>query len=224
MGILTNCPGCGRKLNVPEDARGRQIRCPACGRVFALPVESAQAPGQGPAQTAQVPSPTPEAAYGNEIYGADFDLQGVEPSLRARWMSWQPKSFSTGVAILLDIVTLGFFGLVYYGLKFGKLPKASHRDFGAGKAIGFMFIPYFNFYWIFRFWLGLCDRINLQLRLRGQEELLVPRGLALIWCVLFVCWPLCVTWVAAAVCRLILVAKIQKALNTLAAQESPRAA
>jgi hypothetical protein len=42
-----------------------------------------------------------------------------------------------------------------------------HDDFKARRAIGFMFIPFFNVYWQFRFWLRLVDRVNLQLRLRG---------------------------------------------------------
>ena len=68
---------------------------------------------------------------------------------------------------MLSIITLGIFGLVYMGLKHGQLPKVKSNDPGAGKAIGFWFIPFFHYYWIFVFWLRLVDRINFQYRLRG---------------------------------------------------------
>ena len=52
------------------------------------------------------------------------------------------------------------------------------NDFSAGKAIGFLFIPFFNFYWEFRFWIRLVDRINFQFKLRNQPMPL-SRGLTL---------------------------------------------
>ena len=41
-----------------------------------------------------------------------------------------------------------------------------------------MFIPFFNWYWQFRFALGMTDRLNFQFRLRGERPP-VSRGLAL---------------------------------------------
>ncbi|MDD5591620.1 MAG: hypothetical protein PHY18_06845, partial [Dehalococcoidales bacterium] len=51
-------------------------------------------------------------------------------------------------------------------------------DFGAGRAIGFWFIPGFNLYWVFRFCLRLVDRVNFQLRLRGLKTT-IGRGFVL---------------------------------------------
>jgi mannose/fructose/N-acetylgalactosamine-specific phosphotransferase system component IIC len=88
------------------------------------------------------------------------------------------REFPTGVAVLLHFLTLGFFTTIYHGLKHSQLPMAAHDDFRAGKAIGFLFIPFFNIYWVFVFWLRLADRINLQFRLRGLPDA-VSRGLVL---------------------------------------------
>jgi DNA-directed RNA polymerase subunit RPC12/RpoP len=35
MGLT--CPGCGKKLNVPESAAGKKVRCPGCKTVVAVP-------------------------------------------------------------------------------------------------------------------------------------------------------------------------------------------
>ncbi len=37
MPILVDCPGCHRKLRIPESASGRRGRCPQCGSPFVVP-------------------------------------------------------------------------------------------------------------------------------------------------------------------------------------------
>jgi len=198
--MVVNCLGCGIALNVPDEAKGRQVRCTGCGHVFMVPVDGAVPADAAPFPQPAAPFPQPQfgpaafqgapgayqPSYGDEVYQDNFNLQNVHPNTRAYWCSWRPETFSTAGAILLDIFTCSLFGLIYYGLKFSELPKASRNDFTAGKAIGFMFIPIFNLYWMFRFWLGLCDRINLQIRLRGRTDLLLSRALAKTVCILSV--------------------------------------
>jgi uncharacterized protein DUF4339 len=123
-------------------------------------------------------------------------------------------NFSTGVAILLHFVTFGIFTFIFCGLKFDKLPKLHHDDFGAGKAIGFMFIPIFNLYWLFMFWRSLAKRINLQFKLRNRPDA-VSLGLATTVCILTL-----IPYVGMAVNFLILkpilFSQIQNASNELA--------
>ena len=232
--MVVNCPGCGIALNVPDEAKGRQVRCTGCGHVFAVPVDgAAPANAAAPQPAAPFPQyqPGPPAfqgatgayqpEYGDEVYQEGFNLQSVNPTLRAYWGSWRPESFSTSGAVLLDIFTCGIFGLIYYGLKFGELPKASRNDFGAGKAIGFSFIPYFNFYWIFRFWYGLCDRINMQIRLRGRNDMLLSRSMVTAICVMQVCSAIpyvnLLVLIPYMIVREIFVGRMQNAINTMAA-------
>jgi hypothetical protein len=91
--------------------------------------------------------------------------------------------FEPAVVIILHFVTFGLFTFIWFGLKHGQLPVVAQDDPSAGKAIGFMFIPFFNiFYWNFIFWMRLCDRINLQLALRGLPPK-APKGLAQATCI-----------------------------------------
>ena len=54
-----------------------------------------------------------------------------------------------------------------------------------GKAIGYMFIPFFDFYWIFQVYFGLCQDTNRYiLRHQVQSETLSP-GVALAYPILF---------------------------------------
>jgi hypothetical protein len=84
--------------------------------------------------------------------------------------------FPVWATALLHLVTFGLFPLIHFGMQHDKLPRAMANDPTSGKAIGFTFIPYFNLYWVFFNSMRLCDRLNLQLRLRGMEAD-APRGL-----------------------------------------------
>jgi len=123
-------------------------------------------------------------------------------------------TFSTGVGILLHFLTLGIFTTIYCGLKHSKLPKVKSDDFSGGKAIGFLFIPFFNFYWLFVFWRRLAMRINLQFRLRNEQPP-VSLGLATTVCILTF-----VPYLGGAINYLILMpilfSQIQSASNKLA--------
>lgn len=125
------------------------------------------------------------------------------------------EAFPVWAALLLHFVTFGLFSLVHFSGFHGRLPKAEHDDPSVGKAIGFSFIPYFNFYWFFFNPLRLADRLNLQFRLRGLPDA-IPRGLMIAAGVftaipyinmtlgLFLVWPIAVIY-------------FQRAANALAA-------
>jgi hypothetical protein len=107
------------------------------------------------------------------------------------------QSFDVGVAILLHFVTLGIFSFFHFNLMHGNLPKLRPDDPSAGKAIGFMFIPFFNLYWVFFSYTRLCLRIDEQRVQRGLPPSNL-QGLAIAMCVtmiipyvnLFICWPI----------------------------------
>ena len=103
----------------------------------------------------------------------------MDPQVQASFIPKRPLDSS------VRRPSFGLFTLIYQGLKFSKLPLVKPNDFRSGKAIGFMFIPFYNWYWVFRFVLSLTDRLNFQLRLRGEQPL-VSRGLALTSCILWV--------------------------------------
>ena len=106
----------------------------------------------------------------------------------------QLSTFPVAVVILLHYVTIGIFTTIWLNLMHGKMPKIRHDDPSAGKAIGFLFIPFFNIYWVFFTYCRLCDRINEQRTMRGLPAS-VPKGMAIAMCILMLipcvgilCW------------------------------------
>jgi hypothetical protein len=78
------------------------------------------------------------------------------------------ERFPVWLAALLHVLTFGLFSVIYYAVQGGRLPTIETGDPGAHKGVGFFLIPYFNLYWLFAFPTRLADRLNLQLRLRGE--------------------------------------------------------
>jgi hypothetical protein len=112
--------------------------------------------------------------YAPDVYRTD--PRYISPAQRAALSYHELQSFPIWATGLLSVLTLGLFPLIHFGLMHDKLPKASDSDPSSGKAIGFTFIPYYNFYWIFFNSMRLADRLNLQFKLRGMKEE-VPKGL-----------------------------------------------
>ncbi len=143
------------------------IRCDS-GRVVqcsALPfVASAAQPGEG-----APPAPYPLPSY---IVSAD------SPQARMHELG----RFSVAAVVVLSIVTLGIFNLIYFGLMHDKMAKLRYNDPSAGKAIGYMLIPFFSLYWMFFIYIRLCDRIAEQRVFRGLPPRNL-RGLAIAACV-----------------------------------------
>ena len=180
MPIVFRCP-CGKKLSAQDQHAGQQTQCPACGQMMIIPGQEAPAvPGQAPQPVAPVP-------------GGDY---GMAPAPTAPPASpWQApgqadhqaqhtfSSFPTAVVVLLHFLTLGIFTTIWLGLLHGKMPLNRHDDPSAGKAIGFLFIPIYNFYWVFFTYHRLCVRLNEQLEL-GRHADEVPKGLAITMCIL----------------------------------------
>lgn len=164
--------------------------------------------------SASVPVPTGVTApvvAGPDPYAETTDLSQVLTADQVEQLKQnQLSSFNPVLAVILSIFTIGIFAAIYYGLKHGKLPRVKDNDPSAGKAIGFMFIPYFNIYWAFVVWPRLVDRINLQFRLRGRQSPL-SRGF-------------CIATVALMfigigyLLALVLIYQSQKAINELAAE------
>jgi len=129
--------------------------------------------------------------------------------------------FSVGAVILLHFVTFGIFPFIWFGLMQDKMPRLRHDDPSAGKHIGFMFIPFFNLYWMFFAYLRLCDRIAEQRQLRGMDPASL-KGLAIGACVVMlipyvnflvgiVLWPIFIGMLQSRVNELVDVTRQQAA-------------
>lgn len=106
----------------------------------------------------------------NNIYKKDFDIKNLSKAdLDKITKHWLDKKFSAGLAVFLNIITFSMFGFLYYWIKHDYLPIIKSNDFWASRAVWFMFIPFFNIYWQFIFWLKLVNRLNLQYKLRNKN-------------------------------------------------------
>lgn len=134
---------------------------------------------------------------------------------RARLAQHTLRPFSPVAAVILNFITFGLFGFFYYSAKHDRMPVAATNDPSAGKAIGFQFIPYFNLYWMFFNNRRLCDRLDLQLRLRGLPNA-APKGLATAACILTL-----IPYIGWAIAWLflwpIVTARLQSTINRVAA-------
>lgn len=110
-----------------------------------------------------------------DIYRTDPST--LSPEERAAYSQHSfDTTFAVAAAIVLSIITANIFFVINYSLKHGKLPKIARNDPSAGAALGLLFVPLFNLYWVFFMWTRLVDRINYQFVLRGHSA---PIGKAL---------------------------------------------
>jgi hypothetical protein len=146
------------------------------------------------------------------IYSESFDVSKIKSSDKKGLMRINVKNFPVAAVVLLHLFTFGIFSFFYYGVAHSHFPKIKSDDFSAGRAIGFSFIPFFNLYWTFIFWLSLVDKINLQLRLRNirynvsKGLILTDRILSVIPYInilaIFVFSPICVGFIQSGLNKL----------------------
>jgi len=161
----------------------------------------------------------PSRARRRAIYDPRFDLSDLAPEQKDAFMQHRiDYAFSVDALLLLHFVTLGLFSLIYFGLMHSRLPMIKYDDFRAKRAIGFSFIPFFNLYWIFRFWLRLVDRLGLQTRFRGFR-LAIPESLMRATIIVSL---IPVAWFAALIMYPVCIAQIQSSCNELVPEESGR--
>jgi predicted Zn finger-like uncharacterized protein len=122
MSTIVDCPSCNRKLRVPDELLGQQVKCPTCSTTFAAAreiVEPAAPPTPTPTEPTPGPAPENEPRYELDtpprrppVEEEDEDIQDFEerrPRRRRRRLDYQPHR---GVLILV----LGILGLTVCGL------------------------------------------------------------------------------------------------------------
>ena len=106
-------------------------------------------------------------------------------------LSWQSAS-----AFLVPAIVLMVLGILFYAYsiaissillyKAWSIIQPSHPRTTAGKAVGFMFIPFFNLYWVFEAVLGYAKDYNASVSKSGVTGFRLNEGLFLTLCILFI--------------------------------------
>ena len=188
MAITVKCPGCGKTARMRDQVAGKRVQCVECKYVFRIPATGATAAAK-PSRSTRRPTGKRRGAR----------VAARRPAMASVSNEHRLQSYSVAVVVVLHYVTMGFFTTIWLNLMHGRMPKVRPNDPSAGKAIGFLLIPFFNIYWFLFIHLRLCDRINEQRKLRDLEPN-VPRvlaialwasgllGMALVFCLPFLPW------------------------------------
>jgi hypothetical protein len=83
---------------------------------------------------------------------------------------------------LLSVITIGYYCTFWLNHWHGVMPQRRASDPSTGKAIGFLFIPVFNLYWLFESLLRLCTRLDEELDDAGLPDR-VPKELVRWFCI-----------------------------------------
>ncbi len=154
-----------------------------------------QFPAQPIAGIAYQPPPIPAAP----------PLQGGPVSVFPRgpiggpMFPYQPGTFGTlylwwAILAGLGLIPVLGFPMLIAGIVLGCIMlyrfwnqiQDGHQRTSPGKAIGFLFIPFFNLYWVFVAVQGLSMDLNAYLRRYGVNVPAVSETLALTYCILFI--------------------------------------
>ena len=145
------CPYCGAALD------GGARLCRICGRLIAptAPTTPTTPTTAGQSPPGERPVYPPGTSFRSDPYSPFFDLSSVPPETLAAWRQHRfQATFSVLLLILVHFLTFGLASPFLLARKYAFLPTIRPDDFSMLKAAGFLFIPFFAFYWVF----VLCRR------------------------------------------------------------------
>lgn len=151
------------------------IRCEPGGQTLPAASLPLLASVFGPTTPPAAPAVPPMPAYAPSTVPTASSLLQAEPH--------RLSEFPAAVAVLLHFLTFGLGTWILMGLMHGRLPKNRFDDPGTAKAILYLFIPFYNIYWMFFLTSRLCDRIDEQRRQQGLP-IDAPRGLGTMGCIM----------------------------------------
>ncbi|GAB5496494.1 MAG: hypothetical protein Phyf2KO_15740 [Phycisphaerales bacterium] len=98
------------------------------------------------------------------------------------------------VGIVTMIILIGIFALIaaavigyIFLFKCWNQIQDGYQKTTPGKAVGFLFIPFFNIYWQFVCLLGLAQNLNAYSKRHNVNAPLVSESLAMTFCILNIC-------------------------------------
>ena len=206
--IQTNCPHCMQQLAADDSILGQYVDCPSCGKRFRLQAKRE------------------DETVGEDSVALKLSMTGIELLI----LLGGADEDDLGILALFGIVPI-ILGLIFTCILHYRCWKAIPEGFARltpGKAVGYLFIPFFNLYWSFPSFSGLgsdCAVVAAKKGLRGFSSL---RGLGLTYAILWTINMLAssapglgfFTGVAAFVIWLLFYQNVTRLLNGLAKAES----
>ena len=99
-------------------------------------------------------------------------------------------ALATGILlILLGFAAILFGSSIWYLLLYRAwaVIQDGNASTTPEKAVGFLFIPFYNFYWIFKAWYGFAEDYNRYIERYSLNASKLEEGLFLAFCILFIC-------------------------------------
>lgn len=142
-----------------------------------------------------------------------------------------PCSYDTDVYMIsgLVLILIGYAVLIFgsvifwiYVYRMWKMIQDVHVRTTPGKAVGFSFIPFFNFYWVFQALWGWSKDYNSFIQRNALNAPKMPEGLFLTWAIIIIpaSLPLInyVAAIPAIIIAFICMTKVCKAINFFASR------
>ena len=188
--IQTSCPHCMQPLVADESILGQYVDCPSCGKRFRLQSQTASEgnASSGPERISMV------AALVFQSIALVISIVKHVVLIRcvvkyAGWWNFSARMFEAQeFTVIVGFIPL-VFAVVYTCLLHYKCWKAVPSGFARttpGKAVGFLFIPFYNLYWVFPSFGGLgkdCAALASKNGLQGFSSL---AGLGLSYAILWI--------------------------------------
>ena len=123
MPLVVECPSCGRKLKVPDELAGKQVRCADCAGTFVAEKPRPAAP----------PTPAPQQLVPARTRDEDNDDdRGDRPSRRKRRSDFEAHRGGMILAMGIISIVVGGIGLVT-GIIAWKMGGADLKKIDAGR-------------------------------------------------------------------------------------------
>jgi hypothetical protein len=145
----------------------------------------------------RVSDPATSTSFEDDLSSDHYNSDSLSYELSPRQQIQQLESWfkicwlSIAIGAPLTFLIVGFGGLIT-GAVFGymilfkcwKTIQDGRPRTTPGKAVGFMFIPFFNLYWQFVAFLGLAKDMNRYMKTRKIRSALINEEIALWYCIL----------------------------------------
>jgi len=132
--MKVNCKGCGKTLDVPENAVGKTLQCPGCQHRFTLQVVVAERPAAPPARTPARPSQSPSESPLDDLVSAATARPTWPPGYGSvqRPLAYRAEPPSAAKWLVPSLIALGVIGIVVF-----LLVQWGSGGWGGGRLFGF---------------------------------------------------------------------------------------